>query len=398
MKNKHNKITITTTYRELQILDTLVSKLKPDNTLLGRIEHNFNSNKSFISTNTFYEVGSGEEVKQQFSYLQVPAGQGVYQWVDFNHDGIPELNEFVVAVYKDQADYIRVYTPTDLSVPVFTNQFSEAISIRPATIWANKKGIRKKIALFSNQTTYRIDKKTGDNNLDHAYNPFYNSNADTSLKSMNASFRNSLLFNQLNPVFGMEFNYIQIGTRTLNTDGLDTRTTLTREIKIRWNFLRTINLNLILTNGERYNNSQFFTENDFDVAINSVESKLSYQPSTKFRLTGTLKFAEKQNLPSLGGEQSFQQTYGIDMKYSVLKKGNFTAKFNFIIMTYPYDPSTPTAYDMLEALQPGQNATWGVMYQKSLSNNMTISLNYDGRKSQGVKMINTGGAQVRANF
>jgi hypothetical protein len=37
-------------------------------------------------------------------------------------------------------------------------------------------------------------------------------------------------------------------------------------------------------------------------------------------------------------------------------------------------------------------------FQKTLANNLQISLNYIGRKSEGNKAIHTGGVQVRAFF
>jgi hypothetical protein len=52
---------------------------------------------------------------------------------------------------------------------------------------------------------------------------------------------------------------------------------------------------------------------------------------------------------------------------------------------------------MLDGLKTGKNITWGISYQRTLSNNLQLSLTYDGRTS-GNKIIHTGGAQVRAYF
>ena len=34
------------------------------------------------------------EVKREYSYLQVASGQGTYAWIDYNSDGVQQLNEF----------------------------------------------------------------------------------------------------------------------------------------------------------------------------------------------------------------------------------------------------------------------------------------------------------------
>jgi len=57
----------------------------------------------------FYQLGSGVEAKQSYSYIQVADGQGVYQWIDYNKDGRPELNEFEIAPYQYLANYIKIF-------------------------------------------------------------------------------------------------------------------------------------------------------------------------------------------------------------------------------------------------------------------------------------------------
>ena len=45
---------------------------------------------------------------------------------------IKELSEFEIAAFQDQANYIKVYTPTNEYVKTYSNLFSEVLNINPA--------------------------------------------------------------------------------------------------------------------------------------------------------------------------------------------------------------------------------------------------------------------------
>jgi hypothetical protein len=74
-KNPNSILKATVTYRRLDIKDTLLTAQKPDNTLINRIEYALTVLKGAITSNTFYEVGSGLESKKEFVYLEVVAGK-----------------------------------------------------------------------------------------------------------------------------------------------------------------------------------------------------------------------------------------------------------------------------------------------------------------------------------
>jgi hypothetical protein len=53
---------------------------------------------------------------------------------------------------------------------------------------------------------------------------------------------------------------------------------------------------------------------------------------------------------------------------------------------------------MLEGLQSGSNITWKISFQKKMSNNIQLSVSYNGRKSENNNAIHTGSMQMRAFF
>ena len=67
-------------------------------------------------------------------------------------------------------------------------------------------------------------------------------------------------------------------------------------------------------------------------------------------------------------------------------------------MKYNGENGTTKSYTILDGLQPGNNFIWSAIYTRNISQNLELSLSYDGRKTGTAKLINTGRAQLRAIF
>ena len=398
IKNSNNQLKLNASYRILKIKDSALTIQKPDNSLVARAEYNFRLLKGFIYSSTFYEIGSGLEVKKEFSYILVAVGQGVYVWNDYNENGIKELNEFEIATFPNTADYIKIFTPTNDYIKVYSNQFSQTITLKPAALWGNKKGFKKFVARFSNQANYRVDRKSIENDLSKAYNPFLAETDDSTLVTLNSSFRNTLFINQLSPIFGLDLTYQDARNKALLVNGFDSRMNIFKEARFRWNISKEFSWNLVYKDGIKKSSSQFFSSRDYTITYYEAEPKLNYQPNTAFRASVSFRYTEKKNREEYGGQKAELQDYGAEIRYNVLQKGSLFLKANFIRIKFDGLQNTSLAFEMLDALRTGQNITWGVAYQRTLSNNLQLSLTYDGRKSEGAKIIHTGGAQVRAYF
>lgn len=398
LQNPDNQLKINAAYRRLQIIDSSLTLQKPDNSLVSRVEYNFRIWKGLLYSNSFYEIGSGLEVKKEFSFIEVASGQGVYTWMDYNENGVKELNEFEVAAFSNTATYIKVYTPTLDYIKVYSSQFSEMIMLKPAAVWSNKQGVRKFISRFANQTAYRVDRKSTENDLSKAYNPFIAETKDPELITLNSSFRNTLFINQLSPVFGLDVTHQDVRNKTLLVNGFDTRQNKFDEVRLRWNISSQFWWDIAYKNGRKISRSQYFNTRDYSILYYEASPKFNYQPNTAFRATLSFKYTDKKNNLEYGAQHAVSQDYGAEIKYNVLQKGSLNLKANFIQIKYTGEQNNSLAFEMLDALQKGKNITWGLIYQRNLSNNLQLSLTYDGRVSETTKAVHTGGAQVRAYF
>src|SRR6185369_16613980 len=170
-----------------------ISKQKADKTILGRAEYVMNEWRGLLSGNVLYEVGAGQEQKRDLAYLEVPAGTGQYAWIDYNNDGIQQLNEFELAAFPDQAKYIRILTPTNEFIKANYNTFNYSLGLNPRAV-LNKSGMhgfRSFVSKINLLTSMQNSKKSlAKGNFE--FNPFKYNVQDTALVTLSTVLLNTL--------------------------------------------------------------------------------------------------------------------------------------------------------------------------------------------------------------
>ncbi len=104
---QYSNATWTFTYRELMIKDEELTEEKNNAVLLGNLNHILKLWKGALNSSINYKVSSGQEPKIEFDFREVLTGDGDYVWID-DGDGIQERNEFQIAPFQDQANFVRV--------------------------------------------------------------------------------------------------------------------------------------------------------------------------------------------------------------------------------------------------------------------------------------------------
>ncbi len=395
---KNALISFGSIYRKLRVTDTVAVTAPDANTLLNRVGYTDQFLNGGITFNIVYEAGTGQELRKEFSYLEVEPGKGVYAWVDFNDNGIKELNEFNIAAFADQANYIRITLPTNTYIKTFINQLNTVLGINPAAFLKQDKKYKKIISKFSDQFAVQTNNKTQQVDLLKAANPIVLDINDTTLINSNSLLRNMIFFNRTSGVSGGDYTYQNVRNKTLLTNGYEIRSGQSHLLNARWNITKVIGVNSIFETGVRRSVSEYFGNLNYTINYFRVEPNFSIQPNNVFRAILTYSYSNKTNALGEPKEQALQDKFSVELKYSSLKRGIISVRFNYIKINYNALTNTPLAYEMLEGLQNGNNLTWNFNLQRNLSKILQISVNYEGRKSKGVNIVNTAGVQARAFF
>ncbi len=384
--------------RELVIDNSELISDTPESTLLGRVQYNGHLAKGGISLSSFYEIGSGLEPRREFIYLEVPAGQGTYVWNDYNGDGNRDLDEFEIAQFAYEANFIRAFTPTDEFSKTFTNQFTQTLNLRPKAFLNQEKKLNKFISKITNQTSFRIDRKTNREDRNDAFNPFLSEIGDTTLLAFNSLIRNTLSFNRASAVWGLDFIWNDNQTKQLLSNGFDSRANTFLESKLRWNFKKSWGMILESEIGNRKSLSDFLNNRNYDYEFISLIPSLSYQPNQFWRVKVNIEYSDQQNEEMFGNEKAQIVDTGAELRYSWPGKGSLQANFNWVDIEFNGIDNSAIGFEMLNGLRTGTNLTWSLFLQRNLSKNLQMNVTYNARKSEANSVIHNGGVQVRAFF
>ena len=392
IQTKNTNLSLYANYREFKTNNTLKTSQKSIN---SRLQYSQKLANNLFHWNTLFETNAGRLPQQDFTYIEVEAGQGSFVWFDYNENGIQELEEFEVAQFQDQATYIRVLLPNQVYIRTHQNKLSQSLTFNPIQ-WVNSTQTSKKFwSHFYNQTTFLVDRKDKNNSQSIHLNPFQ-SKADDQL-ALQSNFRNQLFFNRGKQHYTVSYSYSESKARNVLSFGYVEQQSLSHQLnfshKIQNQWLLSLQSNLDKNQSE----SENFSSKNYQLSESLLNPKLSYLLDDNKRFDVYYQYQIKDN--SIGDlEQLTQQKYGVSFTLTQSQKAAITGEFNYFSNQFSGNSNTPVAYQMMEGLQPGTNFTWSLIAQKKLTKFLDLNLNYFGRKSETSRTIHTGTVQLKAYF
>jgi hypothetical protein len=406
---KNQDVRVLGTYRDLDSLG-----LARNRTVLGQLFYNVNLLQNQVRSELNYSVATGRELKRDYSFLAVPAGQGTHYYRgDLNNNGAQDKDEFFEAQTPDAQyrTYIKVYLPTNDYTTAYTNRLAYRLTTAAPRGWREAGGWRAVAARFATLTSITVDRRTTDPSVFKRLSPLSFDKEDAQLLAFNQLFRNTLYFNRSNPIFGAELTFQQTQQKTQLVQGFDVRNLGTQSLLLRRTLATTFTGRLTAARDIREATSNYLITRNYRLLIYTVQPEISYQPTPSLRLTGTYAHTRKQNtltmLPTLPDPTPAETTPGIfddlglEARLSQVSKRTVSATTHYTRVKFDAAPdalNSVVAIEILNALRPGSNFTWNLNVEQRLSNGLNITLAYDGRKASNLNTVHTGRMQVAVLF
>lgn len=391
LKLKNQRLSMKATYRNQRLL-TDVNSRTPEHYFVGNLEYAARFLKGALSFNTYYEMGSGMELKKAFAYLKVAKGQGTHVWMDYNANGIEEIEEFEVASYVDEADYVKVWLPGTDYVNTYNNMYSQSLQLRPAAVWGRSRGVKRFVSRFSDQATFRSQLK----DAQPIANPFYTNIGDTNVIAHTRSYANTFSFN--NSASKFAFDYIVQGSQNKNFlyYGFEYCRNAVQQVVVKSTPLKWLYLQADYVYSKQGNRSDFMLNRNYQLVGNSFKSFVQVQIQNRWFASMAYAWSNKMNV--VGNEQVERQELKGTFNFRSAKRGSAQASLQYVHLQGVCDQDNAVTYQLMEGLTLGHNVIWTLSYLVSLTDYMQLSLQYDGRKTGGGSVVHTGSLMVKAQF
>ena len=390
IQNANTNLSLYVNYRTLKNVDD-----DDENSLNSRLIYSQNFFKQMVQWNTVFETNSGTLAEQEYTYVEVEAGQGSYTWIDYNENGIQELEEFEIAQFQDEGKYLRVLLPNQVYLKTHQNRFSQTLTLNPQK-WINSDNTLKSIlSKFYNQTAYLIDSKTERDGNNFQINPF-KTDEDSQL-GLQLNIRNILSFNRGKQHYTTSYTFLENKVRSISTIGYTASNIKSHQLNFNHKFAQ----NWLVTFLSSLSNTESISENyvskNYNIDETQINPKVTYLLNENTRFEIFYQFTNKENTID-SFETLKQQKYGTSFSVSNLQQSAISGEFNYFANSYSGDSNTPVAYEMLEGLQAGKNFTWTLLVQKKITKFLDLNLSYFGRNTETSNTIHTGTVQLKAYF
>jgi hypothetical protein len=368
--------------RQLMVMDQERFSGDPERNWVGRLGTQWSHPQQSISMNVFYETGSGLEQRKSYIYIEVPVGQGNYVWNDYNDNGVKELNEFEVAAFGYEANYIRTSLPTDDFISVYRQKASANLQWRPRNGWFKR---------VSNVSTFQWENQSL---VPPQWKWEEKSYLDTSVIQLSQLLRNQFVFNNNSPIWSLGVDVQQLKNKNALTLGSEWRIEDKLSSFVRWNWNSRWSVQPQYVQIEKTVQSDFLNGRNYTIDERQYKVEvLNRNPSQQWWITPyyVIKQWDAEAAPMRAWHVPLQARWNEAGRYAV------TAELAYHQLWYTGDVLQSVAYDVLEGLTPGKNATWSLQYQNQ-AQRVQWMVQYNGRQSPGRAIVHTGMVQVRMNW
>jgi len=381
-KGKKHALKIFLQYRHHKTLQTNLIK----DFLNARLSWHQSFLNRLMTTQLRLESYNGNTLRDDIIFVETPPGQGLYQWNDYNENGVKEINEFEIAIYKDQANYIRVILPAKNYVPTLNNSYHFQLNINPG-VWQKKSFLKNIYGILIFENKHQSEQNNQSTFL--VWQPKH-------VLSQNMLWQQDWFFNRTKKHFNIHFTYQFVKQLQWLSVGIQQQILEDYRLKLK----HALTNYLLWQQKASYSQIKHLSENyiqkNYNLKTDNFEQGLIWHQKQQKRFYIFYNYKHKINLS--GNENLKMHKFGLRYQYTDAKQNMFTFDLQYIKNVMQAPAYSPVAFQMLEGLQAGKNLVLETLYKQRINSYLQLYLNYTFRISETHSAIHTGGIQLKMVF
>ncbi len=413
--NRNFRLTSTANYQNFELLDSAFTDqgLRDEQTFLSNLQAAYSTTNRAFRINSIYEVLSEQAARRQVVYVQVNPGQGQFEWIDYDDDGVQDLDEFQVSVNPITANFVQVLSPTAELFPAVGVKLGTNLQLDLKEVIAKSdRFFVELVRNFSAQTALRLRQQRFRSGELEDYAISFEQDlqaqqADTTLLSSRLHIQQDIWFYRNSRTFETGFTFIENRDRQFLQSGNEFRWRRSYATHQRYNLNLKQSFESTLEYGLNRNTAELLPERNYDIEYWRLLPKVNYQVNRKLRFSLGYEYQWKVNaIDTLINSEEIERRNStinshkliLDGRLNFKGRNNIFGKVEIFRINQDGVPNTNANFILLDGMQAGNNAIWNLYLTYYLTEFLELSVIYDGRASQEFPIRHSARMQLRAIF
>ncbi len=394
----------TSSYRSFQVEspEFLSMGFEDSEVFLSNIQWQFASPNRFLRINLGYDVNAEQISRQELRYIEVTPGLGQYEWIDINEDGIQEVNEFQLSTNPLIANYIKVSLPTREQIPASQLGLNSSIQWDFKSLIGEDKPLPltliRSLRMFT-QVKVNQNKVRGEGLSQFFIQPG-SILTDSSLLRGNSFLKQDWILFQNHPTGDIRLTFLDNRSKQYLSTGDEWRSFQYWQVHGRYNLNQSMSLESQWRKGNKVSTAELLEGRDFDIRFVEVKPQFNFQVNRKLRLSSNMELASRKEVGQQveNATSILQYKVGLEGKLNFSQKNTLLSDLSLISIRQSGSPEFLAGYELRQGFEPGFNTRWRLTLNTFLIDNLALNLSYEGRSSEGIKVLHTARVQLRAIF
>ncbi|MGI9527834.1 MAG: hypothetical protein ACR2MS_12070 [Weeksellaceae bacterium] len=349
--------------------------------------------RNFLNQGLIFNMNYGLEGKTEqqraFVYAKVTDGLGIYKWVDFNGDGIQQIDEFEVAEFSDEANYIRVYTNVVQSIRTNQNRLELNLNLYPskfleASFWER---LQSRV-IYNKRGNYLKENRIA------VWNPF------KAYEDLRGEHRYWFIQNDWNrgKNYQWHFNHQYKNQKNVHLifTGLEEINDVENLFDLQYDIGDIWAFSIKQTTQHVISNSTAFVSRNYEIKGQEWSPNITARWGRQTHASLAYVYRDFNNISGIETLKASELNFILNWQH--LKQTQVLANLNWISNDFTGNQDNLVANRLMKGLKKGQNWVWNLNVSRNINSFITLDIQYNGRKNENLKAIHTGNIFVRINF